>query len=86
VYLTPFDRAAVASVIAAMEHYDNAWHNELADYLTIDGDIDQRRQGEYERAKDDHAWPVLDNLTDWINLLRAALAAAAPETAPESTP
>lgn len=54
-----FDRDAVASVVRAMEHYDNVWHNELSEYLTVDGDIDERRQGEYERSKDDHAWPVL---------------------------
>lgn len=53
------DRAAIAAVIAAMEHYDTAWHKELAEFLTADGDVDERRQGEYERAKDDHAWPVL---------------------------
>lgn len=78
-----FDRAAVASVVRAMEHYDTVWHNELAEYLTVDGDVDERRQGEYERAKDDHAWPVLESLPDWIALLTAALAA---ETAPEAAP
>jgi hypothetical protein len=75
-----FDRDAVASVVRAMQHYDNVWHNELSEFLTADGDIDERRQGEYERSKDDHAWPVLENLPDWIALLKAALAA---ETAPE---
>lgn len=55
----PLDRDAVADVIAEMEHYDDAWHRELADYLTADGDIDQDRMGAYESAKDDHAWPVL---------------------------
>jgi hypothetical protein len=72
----------VADVIAAMEHYDTAWHRELAEYLTADGDIDDDRRAEYEHAKDDHAWPVLERLPDWISALRAAIGAAAPGTTP----
>lgn len=80
------DRDAIAAVIAAMEHYDTAWHRELAEFLTADGDIDEARQSEYERAKDDHAWPVLERLPDFIRELRAAIGAAALETAPETAP
>jgi hypothetical protein len=83
---TPFDRAAIAAVIAAMEHYDTAWHRELAEFLTADGDIDEARQGEYERAKDDHAWAVLERLPDFIRELRAAIGATVPGTAPETAP
>jgi hypothetical protein len=84
-----FDRDAVEDVIAAMEHYDHAWHKELADFLTADGDIDERRHGEYEHTKDDHAWPVLEQLPHWISTLKAALGTgpsrrAAPEAAPET--
>ena len=78
------DRDAIVAVIAAMEHYDTAWHRELAEYLTADGDVDEALQREYERAKDDHAWPVLDRLPDFIRELRAAIGAAAPGTAPEA--
>lgn len=83
---SPMDRDAVAAVIAELAHYDDAWHRELADYLTADGDIDEARMGEYERAKDDHAWPLLDRLPDFIAALRAAIGAAAPDTAPETAP
>lgn len=72
-----FDRDAVDSVLRAMQHYDDAWHKELDEFLTADG------ESEYERSKDDHAWPVLENLPDWIALLKAALAA---ETASEAAP
>jgi hypothetical protein len=78
---------AITAVIAAMEHYDRAWQRELAEFHTAHGEIDQSRQGEYEHAKDDHAWPVLDALPAWIAALKAALAApTAPETAPEPAP
>jgi len=79
--------AAIAAVIAEMEHYDRAWQNELADLRTADGEIDERRQGEYEHTKDDHAWPVLDTLPDWITTLKAAITpTAASEADPESAP
>jgi hypothetical protein len=79
--------AAIAAVIAAMEHYNRAWQRELADFRTTNGEIDERRLGEYEHAKDDHAWPVLDALPDWISKLKAAITpAAAPEAAPEPAP
>jgi hypothetical protein len=79
--------AAIAAVIAEMEHYDRAWQKELADLRTTGGEIDERRLGEYEHAKDDHAWPVLDTLPDWISTLKSAIApTAAPETGPQSAP
>jgi hypothetical protein len=80
------DRDAIAAVIAAMQHYDTAWHRELAEYLTADGDIDEARHDEYERAKDDHAWPVLERLPDFIAALRAAIGDTDPATAPETAP
>lgn len=83
------DRAAIADVIAAMDHYDTAWHRELTEFLTADGDVDERRHREYERAKDDHSWPVLEQLPNWISALRTALGipsdrTSAPEAAPET--
>ena len=75
--------AAIAAVIAEMEHYDRAWQSELADLRTADGEIDQARQRDYEYAKDDHAWPVLDALPGWIATLKTATAL---ETAPETGP
>ena len=77
------DPPAITAVIAAMEHHDRAWQRELADYRRPDGDIDQQRLGDYEHARDDHAWPVLDQLPDWITALKHA---TAPETAPEARP
>jgi hypothetical protein len=74
---------AIAVVIAAMEHHDRAWQRELADLRTADGEIDQDRQGEYEQSKDDHAWPVLESLPDWIAALKTA---TAPETLAEPAP
>ena len=71
--------AAINQVIAAMEHYDRAWQRELADLKDPEGELDQHRHGEYEQAKDDHAWPVLESLPAWITALKAA---TAPETAP----
>jgi hypothetical protein len=70
---------AIAAVIAAMEHHDRAWQRELADLRGTDGEIDQDRQGEYEQTKDDHAWPVLESLPDWIAALKTA---TAPKPAP----
>src|SRR5579872_205719 len=68
--------AAITAVIAEMEHYDSLWQTELAEYRTADGDIDERRHGAYEHAKDDHAWPVLDALPAWIAALKSATAPA----------
>jgi hypothetical protein len=73
------DHAAIDQVIAAMEHYDRTWQRVLADLKGLDGDVEQSRQGEYEHAKDDHAWPVLESLPEWIAALKAA---TAPEAAP----
>jgi hypothetical protein len=74
---------AITAVTAAMEHYDRARQRELADLRTADGEIDERRLGEYEHAKDDHAWPVLDALPGWIAALKVV---TAPEAAPERAP
>src|SRR5689334_20000749 len=32
-----FDRDAVESVLRAMQHYDDAWHKELDEFLAADG-------------------------------------------------
>lgn len=73
------DHSAIEKVIAAMERHDRAWHQQLADLTGPDGEIEQDRLGDYEHAKDEHAWSVLESLPEWIAALKAA---TAPETAP----
>jgi hypothetical protein len=56
-----------------MRESDADWQRTLAYYTAADGEIDPQLYADYEKAKLDHGWDLVGELTDWAARLTAAL-------------
>jgi hypothetical protein len=78
------DIRALREVIGQMERRARDWQQELAGYLTADGDIREESLPDYEQAKDEAGWDLVETLPSWISTLNRALDAVAQRFPPRT--
>ena len=67
------DNRALFDTILDMRQFADVWDEQRRKFLTDDGqEIREDRMADYEQAKDNHAWPALENLDGWATALAEA--------------